>query len=294
MSPSRLLPLVLVLSCVAGIAQSAPNAATIRDGIAKLRSLTDAERGPRTGELARQIAALPAGKDKNDLAMALAHLSTEGDPGRDKLQAVTTTLAQALLETPVPVKGDLGASPYTELAELVRYEEMKVPDAMKENADFKAATAALAAQDDEISKADFTLKDTKGKKWTKSELKGKVVVVNFWATWCPPCRQELPTLDAYAQGYASQIVVLAVTDEDSTKINQLFKGHDTHFVVLLDDGHKLGKQFHVNGIPRTFVFDREGKLVTESIDMRTQRQFGHMLMQAGVKPEAKPQAPAAQ
>ena len=259
-----------------------------------MRSLSDTERGPRTGELARQIAALPPGKEKDSLAIGLSHLATEGDPGHDNLQAVTTTLAQALAETPIPVKGDIAAHPYTELAELVRYEGMTVPEATTSNADYTAALAALTAQEDEIGKADFTLRDLKGKKWTLSQLRGKIVVVNFWATWCPPCRVELPSLDAIADRFSSQLVVLALTDEDSMKVNGLFQGRNLHFTVLLDDGHKVGKQFHVNGIPKTFVFNPEGKLVTQSIDMRTQRQFLHMLGQAGLKPVAPASGQAGQ
>jgi hypothetical protein len=54
--------------------------------------------------------------------------------------------------------------------------------------------------------------------------------------------------------------------------------------VLIDEGARVTKQFHVNGIPRTFVFDREGKLVSQATDMRTQRQFFHMLAAAGLNP----------
>jgi thiol-disulfide isomerase/thioredoxin len=287
MRSRRFALIALALSCLAVTAQSAPNPNAIREGIGHLRSLPDAERGPRTGELARQIAALPPSKDKNSFAIALSHLSTEGDPGRDNLQAVTTTLAQALLETPMPVKGDIGLSPYSELAELVRYESMTVPEDMKNNADFVKATEALVAEDNEISKIDFTLRDIHNRKWTLSELRGKVVMVNFWATWCPPCRVELPNLDLIADQYASQVVILALTDEDPFKVTNLLRGHESHFNILFDEGHKVGKQFRVNGLPRTFVFDRNGKLVTQSIDMRTQRQFLNMLAQAGVHPEQR-------
>jgi hypothetical protein len=55
--------------------------------------------------------------------------------------------------------------------------------------------------------------------------------------------------------------------------------------VLLDEGGKVGKAFHVDGLPRNFVFDRDGKLVTQAIDMRTQRQFFVMLAKAGLKPQ---------
>jgi hypothetical protein len=59
--------------------------------------------------------------------------------------------------------------------------------------------------------------------------------------------------------------------------------------VLLDDGGKVAKQFHVDGLPRSFVFNRDGKLVAESIDMRTQRQFFEMFASAGLEPAANRQ-----
>jgi len=168
-----------------------------------------------------------------------------------------------------------------ELAELVRYEGMTAEVA---DPQFKQAADILAANDAGIEKLDFALKDLHGKKWTLSELRGKIVVVNFWATWCPPCRKELPDLDAIYMHFQSQgLVVLALTDEDMAKVDALFGGHLPAFPVLLDTGHKVGAEFHVDGLPRTFVFDRQGKLAAQSMDMRTQRQFLGMLAQAGLK-----------
>jgi thiol-disulfide isomerase/thioredoxin len=151
---------------------------------------------------------------------------------------------------------------------------------------FKQAADLLAAQDAAIEKLDFTLKDLKGKKWTLSELRGKIVLVNFWATWCPPCRKELPDLDAIQAHFASQgLVILAIDDEDMAKIGSFYGGKMPSFNILLDPGHKTGELFHVEGIPKTFVFDREGKLAAQSIDMRTQHQFLIMLAKAGLKPQ---------
>lgn len=277
--------ITLLLSASLLSAQNQPvSDAAIVKQIQGLRSLPDAERGKQTGDIALEIRSLPASERKLSLALGLSHLSTEGDPGRDNLQAVTTTLAQAVTETPAPANKKTGnpASPYMELAELVRYEGMTAEVA---DPQFKQAADILAAKDAEIEKLDFTLKDLHGKKWTLSELRGKVVVVNFWATWCPPCRKELPDLDALYVHFQSQgLVVLALTDEDMAKVGTLFGSHLPDFPVLLDTGHKVGTEFHVEGIPHTFVFDREGKLAAQSIDMRTQRQFLGMLAQAGLKP----------
>ena len=278
--------LALALLLPAGFAHTQQTASldSIKDGLHGLRQLPEAQRGARAGELAHQIAALPASADKVKYAVGLAHLSTEGDPGRENLQAVTDALAQALAETPYPSSNGKPTEPYRELAVLQRYEGMHVTGAATEDAQFTAVTADLAAEDEQAGKLDFTLKDIHGKKWTRSELNGKIVVLNFWATWCPPCRQELPNLDAIAEHYASQgLVVLAVTDEEESKVMPMLRLHNPHFTVLFDSGRKVENQLGINSIPRTLIFDRQGKLAAQAQDARTQHQFLLMLRTAGLQ-----------
>jgi peroxiredoxin len=131
---------------------------------------------------------------------------------------------------------------------------------------------------------DFTLTDIFGKTWTFSELRGKVVLVNFWATWCPPCRKEMPDLEAlYKRFSAKGFVVLGISDEEATKVAPFIRERKVSFPVLLDPGRKVNAMFVVEGIPKSFVYDREGKLVAQSIDMRTQKQFLQMLAKAGLE-----------
>ena len=184
--------------------------------ISSLRSLPDDVRARTTKQLALQIRELPAGANKLTLANSLANLSTEGDFGRETLQEVTTTLADALREHPVPEEKGHPAAPYIELAELVRYEHMR---AASDSPEFSAAMAKLSSDDKGRQHADFTLTDLEGKSWTLSGLRGKVVVVNFWATWCPPCRKEMPDLETLYNRFKGEgLVVLAISDEDAAKV----------------------------------------------------------------------------
>jgi thiol-disulfide isomerase/thioredoxin len=275
--------LLFVLFATAPAAHGQATEASIGKQIQGLRAVPDAQRPVVTIKIADDIRTLPAGTSKLDLADALTHLVTEGDPGHEALQTVADTLAQALAESPLPAKEDRPAMPYMDLAKLARYEGIVT--------DFKdpvlvRADEILAADDADVAKADFTLKDLKGKKFTLSELRGKIVLVNFWATWCPPCRKEMPDLDAIYTHFQSQgLIVLSLTDEDPSKVSSFFGGGGSyHPPVLLDAGGKVAKEFHVDGIPKTFIFDRAGKLVAQSIDMRTQHQFLMMLAKAGLHP----------
>jgi peroxiredoxin len=246
-----------------------------------LRQLPDAERARATRELALAIRKLPASPNKLRLASMLASLATEGDFGRDTLQQVTTTLAGAVRETPPPDEDGAPAAAYFQLAQLVRYEHMHAEVSAPQ---WAAAMARFERDDHDRETANFTLADLAGRPWTLHELHGKVVLVNFWATWCPPCRKEMPDLDTLYRRFAGQgLVVLAVSDDDAAKVRAFVEKGKFHFPVLLDPDSKVSQAFHVNGIPKTFIYDRQGRLAAQSIDMRTEKQFLALLAQAGLE-----------
>jgi peroxiredoxin len=274
----------------------------IHDQIHGLRDLPDDQRAQTTKDLALRIRQLPSTENKLRLAGGLAGLSTEGDFGHDTLQEVATTLALTLKERPLPwpqPKKDEGSSgkppaageganaarepamPYVELASLVRYEHV---EAALDDEQYRAAMARLEADDRKREHAEFSLKDLKGKTWTFSQLRGKVVLVNFWATWCPPCRKEMPDLEALYEQFAPQgLVILGISDEKAAKVKPFIRERKVTFPVLLDPGRKVNGMFVVEGIPKSFVYDRDGKLVAQSIDMRTRGQFLEMLAKAGIR-----------
>jgi peroxiredoxin len=252
----------------------------IFDQIRHLRDLSDDLRARTSKQLALDIRQLKGAPHKLDLAFALAGLSTEGDLGHDTLQEVATTLAEALRDDPSPMMGNEPPPPYVALAELVRYEQVKVS---LDSPQFAAAIAKLTENDESRQHADFTLTDLQGKSWSLKALRGKVVLVNFWATWCQPCRREMPDLDTLYKRFKDQgFVILGISDEESPKVKELLSELKVSYPILLDAGRKVNELFRIEGIPKNFVYDRNGKLVAQSIDMRTQKQFLAMLAQAGL------------
>jgi peroxiredoxin len=266
----------------------------IQDKIGGLRNLPDKERGAAMRSLALQIRRLPATPNKLRVAIYLASLSTEGDSGTETLREVGTTLEVALREKSIPwtEPKDLPADPssnerlppygYRELASLAQYEH--VPVSLNDDVHYQDAITKLAAIDVRRGNADFTLTDLSGNAWTLSELRGKVVLVNFWATWCPPCRKEIPDLETLYGRFSSQgLVVLGISDEDVTKVEPFVRQHAILYPVLLDPKSTVTRLFELHGIPNTFLFDRSGRLVAEAIDMRTEKQFLAMLRTAGLQ-----------
>jgi peroxiredoxin len=254
---------------------SAPSAEQAISGrMGKIRSLPDAERIQTVIELAHAIQALPKGS-KSGWASSLANLATEGDNGKEAMNAVAAVLGQGIQEDAPP------ARVYVELAALIRYEHARSPFS---DPSLDAADAVLALRERIHQKAAFTLTSMDGKTYSLDALRGKIVLLNFWATWCPPCRKEMPDMETLHRRFEKKgLVVLAVSDEDrDTVAGFLAKQHYT-FPVLLDPGRKVNEAFGVEGIPKSFIFDAEGKLVAEAIDMRTERQFLELLKQAGIE-----------
>jgi peroxiredoxin len=270
-----------------------PEQKPIADEIGQLRAVPDDARGAATRGLAMRIRQLPASPNKLRLAIELASLSTEGDFGRATLDQVAAALAAAVREAPMPwtelPAGEMRFEPalmpalaYRTLAQLARYEGAAVP--LEDDAHFRAALAKLVADDRRRDHPDFTLNDLSGKPWHLSDLRGKVVLVNFWATWCPPCRKEVPALEALSTRFAGQgLVIIGISDEDAAKVEPFVRRQAMSYPILLDPGRVVNRAFAIQGIPKSFVYDRSGKLVATAIDMRTERQFLDMLGKAALR-----------
>ena len=107
---------------------------------------------------------------------------------------------------------------------------------------------------------DFRLVDLDGKSQSLSQYRGKVVLVNFWATWCKPCTTEMPAMQAtYDKLREKGFVVLAINElEDDAKVREHIKQHGHTFPVLMDRDNKVANQFGVFGLPVSVFIDEKG------------------------------------
>ncbi|MES9993504.1 MAG: TlpA disulfide reductase family protein [Candidatus Thiodiazotropha sp.] len=120
---------------------------------------------------------------------------------------------------------------------------------------------ALAAKTTPMA-PDFTLKSSEGVNLKLSELRGQVVMVNFWASWCGPCRQEMPLLQQLFERYQSLgFTLLGVNvDEDRAAADKMLKDLPVSFPILYDDTSRVSKEYQVKAMPSTFMVDRDGRI----------------------------------
>lgn len=134
---------------------------------------------------------------------------------------------------------------------------------------FTACSKENAAPDKALA-ADFTLRDLDGKLHKLSDYRGKVVFLNFWATWCPPCRAEMPAMERLNEVMGSKdFVMLAVNADEDVKDLEAFARETPHkFTVLSDADGKIQQLYQVFKFPETFVIDRQGRIVEHIVGAR--------------------------
>ena len=123
---------------------------------------------------------------------------------------------------------------------------------------------------------ELKFKDLEGRMHDLAELRGKVVLINFWATWCPPCRREMPSMERLAQALKGEPFVALAVDvgEDADTIEAFISQLDTMptFPILLDTRARSMKAWKVAGLPTTFLVDKRGHIVSSAIGGR---EFDH-------------------
>lgn len=124
---------------------------------------------------------------------------------------------------------------------------------------------------------DFTLPDMNGKKVSLSEFRGKAIILNFWATWCPPCRREIPSFNEIyknrAQGFEIIGIALDVGGLDAIKKGMKKHKLSIDYIVLVGDQEISEKYGNIDAIPTTFILDQEGNIVNKFIGERPKKVF---------------------
>jgi peroxiredoxin len=117
---------------------------------------------------------------------------------------------------------------------------------------------------------DFNLLDINGNKIVLSGLKGKIVFLNFWATWCSPCREEMPSMQKlYARFKDKDFAMVAVSlNEPASAVKKFFKDYNLTFTALLDSDGELMSPYGIRGIPNTFIIDRDGTIIGKAFGPR--------------------------
>ena len=122
---------------------------------------------------------------------------------------------------------------------------------------------------------DFSLKTVDGSPVHLSDYRGKVVMLNFWATWCKPCKQEMPSMEIMYEGMKQKVgdkfALIAVNENNmfyASKVAPFLKSHNIHFLIPLDPFSKLDHLYKITGVPETFIIDQNGVVAQHVIGPR--------------------------
>jgi len=271
---------VIVFSLMTALgAQDPPGLAEARvvdKEIQKLPNLPAATRDKAFREMLQRIRKEPPRYRlalASNLAVSAGEVSTESAT----LQAIADLLVDELNDE----AGSGAELALKSLAEFVFYNHLRVSlTALL----FRAELAKLDDQRRIRANADFTLTDTTGKAWHLKGLDGRVVLVNFWATWCAPCQREMAEFQEMYNRFSDKgLLILAVTGEDAATVNRYIAEKPLTFPLLLDPGDLTQKQFLVDGFPHSVLYNREGKLVAQFSGPPTTQQLLDAFGQAGLR-----------
>ncbi|MBU4314487.1 MAG: TlpA family protein disulfide reductase [Actinobacteria bacterium] len=127
------------------------------------------------------------------------------------------------------------------------------------------------------SYGDFTLMDLDGNEISLSDFNRKVLILNFWATWCPPCREEIPDfVEVYNEYESKDVQFIGVSNEDISTLKSFVEDYDISYPILIDDANIMGK-WGISAIPTTFVFDKNGQIIFKNVGMMTGEQLKNII-----------------
>lgn len=143
----------------------------------------------------------------------------------------------------------------------------------------KTAEEPKDNEKEKVPAPDFKLKDLKGNEVSLSDYKGKKVFLNFWASWCPPCKAEMPDLEKlYQETKDSDLVILAVNlGEERATASKFVRDNKLNFTILIDDTNFVSMKYNVASIPTSYFIDKEGNISSKFTGMMTLDQMKELV-----------------
>ena len=162
-------------------------------------------------------------------------------------------------------------------------QETEEPRQTKVSEEILTPTSELENPQEVKPAPDFTLTSLDGDPIALSDHQGQAVMINFWATWCPPCLAELPLIESFAESHPEKLVVLAVNagEEKASVLDFVNEfGYDLQF--LLDPSNSLASQYQVRGLPTSVFIDQQGLIQGVHIGLLDENLLSNYLSQVGV------------
>jgi thiol-disulfide isomerase/thioredoxin len=188
---------------------------------------------------------------------------------------IATVVALLAISVPFVWQHEVDAQPVS--ASMMSPVASHAPDAAPAVADeFEQAEGAACMANAKPAKLDFTMKDLDGKDVSLTSFKGKVILLNFWATWCGPCKAEIPGFVELQSKFKNDLVVVGYSvDDEAPKARAFANEYKMNYPILLGEGREDVQDAYgpIWGIPASFIISRDGKVCKKHLGIAPKAQF---------------------